>query len=482
MEKEISSHTNVWNQCLEIIRDTVSPEVYVTIFEPINAVSLENKQLTIELPSLWYKEILEEQYVDLLRSSIRKLLGNDAKLRYKVLVERGKTPEQTSAITISSSPRKAVKNPLMMPPLDVNAMERKDIPGPFVVPGIKKQRIPSNLSETLTFDNYVVGDCNRLAVAAGMSIAKSPGQTPFNPLFIYSDVGLGKTHLVNAIGIQTKINFPDKIVVYVSADTFYQQYMEAVKSENLNDFYWFYQAVDMLIIDDIQFISGSKTKTQEAFFQIFNHLHQLKKQIIMTSDKSPVDITGFEPRLLNRFKWGLATDLQVPDLETRTAIITKKLESNGIEFSKEVIDYLALRITSNTRELEGAMIAILAQASLNHRDITLDLAREMVDKYVKSTAKEISIEYIQKIIGDYYNISVETINAKTRKSEIVLARQLCMYFAKKYTKLPLSTIGSYCGNKDHATVLHACKTIANLYDTDKKMRASIDDIDKKMKL
>ena len=454
MEKELPSHTNVWNQCLEIIRDTVSPEVYVTIFEPINSVSLDNKMLTIELPSLWYKEILEEQYVDLLRSSIRKLLGNDAKLRYKVLVERGQTPDQTS----------------------------KDIPGPFVVPGIKKQRIPSNLSETLTFDNYVVGDCNRLAVAAGMSIAKSPGQTPFNPLFIYSEVGLGKTHLVNAIGIQTKINFPDKIVIYVSADTFYQQYMEAVKSDNLNDFYWFYQAVDMLIIDDIQFISGNKTKTQEAFFQIFNHLHQLKKQIIMTSDQSPVDITGFEPRLLNRFKWGLATDLQVPDLETRTAIITKKLENNGIEFSKEVIDYLALRITANTRELEGAMIAILAQASLNHRDITLDLAREMVDKYVKSTAKEISIEYIQKIVCDYFGIPVESINAKTRKREIVQVRQISMFFAKKYTHLPLSVIGAYCGNKDHATVLHACRTIRNLSETDKKMKQYISDIDKKMKI
>ncbi len=482
MEKEIPSHIPIWNQCLEIIKDTVSPEVYSTIFEPINAVSLDNKQLTLELPSLWYKEILEEQYVDLLRTAIRKLLGKDAKLRYKVLMERGQNATQNASITISSTSRKAVKNPLMMPPLDVNAMDRKDIPGPFVVPGIKKQRIPSNLSETLTFDNYVVGDCNRLACAAGMSIAKAPGQTPFNPLFIYSEVGLGKTHLVNAIGIQTKINFPDKIVIYVSADTFYQQYMEAVKSDNLNDFYWFYQAVDMLIIDDIQFISGNKTKTQEAFFQIFNHLHQLKKQIIMTSDKSPVDITGFEPRLLNRFKWGLATDLQAPDLETRTAIITKKLENNGIEFSKEVIDYLALRITANTRELEGAMIAILAQASLNHRDITLDLAREMVDKYVKSTAKEISIEYIQKIVCDYFGISVDAINAKTRKREIVQVRQISMYFAKKYTHLPLSVIGAYCGNKDHATVLHACRTIRNLSETDKKMKQYISDIDKKMKI
>ncbi len=482
MKEEIPSHIETWNRCLDIIRDNVAPEVYETIFQPITAVSLDKKQLTLELPSLWYKEVLEEQYVALLRTTIRKLLGNDAKLRYKVLMERGATPEQSSSLIIPSTSRKAVKNPLMMPPMDVISMERKDIPNPQVVPGIKKQRIASNLSETLTFDNYVVGDCNRLACAAGLAISKAPGQTAFNPLFIYSDVGLGKTHLVNAIGIQTKINFPDKIVLYVSADTFYQQYMEAVKSDNLNDFFWFYQAVDMLIIDDIQFISGTKAKTQEAFFLIFNYLHQHKKQIIMTSDKSPVDISGFEPRLLNRFKWGLATDLQVPDLETRTAIITKKLENNGIEFSKEVIDYLALRITANTREIEGAMIAILAQASLNHRDITLDLAREMVDKYVKSTAKEISIEYIQKIVCDYFGVSVDAINAKTRKREIVQIRQISMYFAKKYTQLPLSVIGAYCGNKDHATVLHACRTISNLNDTDKKMKQYIADIDKKMKI
>lgn len=482
MKEDLPLHIDVWNRCLEIIQDTVAPEVYETIFKPIRSVSLKDKQLTLELPSPWYKEILEEQYVSLLRTALRKHLGNDAKLRYKVMMQRGTTPETSSSVYIPSSSRKAVKNPPMMPPMDVMSMDRKDIPNPLIVPGIKKQRIASNLSETLTFDNYVVGDCNRLACAAGIAISKAPGQTAFNPLFIYSDVGLGKTHLVNAIGIQTKINFPDKIVLYVSADTFYQQYMEAVKSDNLNDFFWFYQAVDMLIIDDIQFISGTKAKTQDAFFQIFNHLHQQRKQIIMTSDKSPVDISGFEPRLLNRFKWGLATDLQVPDLETRTAIITKKLENNGIEFSKEVIDYLALRITANTREIEGAMIAILAQASLNHRDITIDLAKEMVDKYVKSTAKEISIEYIQKIVCDYFGVSVDAINAKTRKREIVQIRQISMYFAKKYTQLPLSVIGAYCGNKDHATVLHACRTISNLNDTDKKMKQYIADIDKKMKI
>ena len=227
-------------------------------------------------------------------------------------------------------------------------------------------------------------------------MAKSPGKTAFNPLFIYSDVGLGKTHLAHAIGLQTKVNFPDKTVVYVNSNLFYNQFIEAVKNDNKNDFILFYQSVDVLIIDDIQYLAGGKVATQEAFFHIFNHLHQKDKQLIITADKSPVEIAGFEARLLSRFKWGLTADLTVPDLETRIAILRKKLENNGVEFPDDVVDYIALRITSNTREMEGAMIAILAQASLNNKKITIDLAKEMIDKYVKSTAKEISIEFIQK--------------------------------------------------------------------------------------
>lgn len=482
MNKITKDHVQVWKNCLETIRDIVGEQAYDTWFVPIVPVSLEEDTLVIQLPSHLYYEFLEEHYVNVLRSVIKKELGQSGKLTYKVVMEQKQDPEMSQSITLPSHHRPAVSNPLTLAPIDVFQTSNRDIPDPFVLPGIQKHKIPSNLVDTLTFDNYVEGDCNRLARSAGWAIAKEPGKTSFNPLFIYSEVGLGKTHLVNAIGIQTKVNFPDKTVVYVSSDTFYQQYIEAVKNRNVNDFIWFYQSVDMLIIDDIQFISGGKGKTQEAFFHIFNSLHQRGKQIIITSDKSPVDISGFEPRLLNRFKWGLTADLTIPDLETRVAIINKKLENNGISFPKEVVDYLALRITSNTRELEGAMIAILAQSSLNHRAITVELAKEMVDKYVKTNAKEISIEYIQKIICDYFKISPDAINAKTRKREIVQARQLGMYFAKKYTKLPLSVIGAYCGNKDHATVLHACRTISNLYDTDKKMKLYVDDIDKKMKI
>lgn len=472
----------VWNSCLQIIKDNVPEDAFNTWFKPITAVALEGSTLIIKLPSHLFYEWLEEHYVNLLKRVIKRELGPTGKLQYQVLMEKQTTPETSKTITLPSTNRPAVNNPSVKIPIDVYNSPNKTIPNPFVAPGLKKQKINSNLIENLNFDNYVEGDCNRLARSAGWAIAKDPGGTAFNPFFIYSEVGLGKTHLIHAIGLQTKIFHPDKTVLYVNSDLFYQQFIEAVKNTNINDFIYFYQSVDVLLIDDIQFISGGKGKTQEAFFQIFNELLRKGKQVVITSDKSPVEIAGFEPRLLSRFKWGLTADLQVPDLETRIAILRKKLENNGIEFPNEVIDYLALRITSNTRELEGAMIAILAQATLNHRTITVDLAKEMIDKYVKSTAKEISIEYIQKVVCDYFKISLDSINAKTRKREIVQARQLSMYFAKKYTKLPLSNIGSYCGNKDHATVLHACRTISNLYDTDKMMKQAVDEIEKKMKI
>ncbi|MCQ2272441.1 MAG: chromosomal replication initiator protein DnaA [Bacteroidales bacterium] len=471
----------VWKNCLEVIKDNVDEVAFQTWFLPIVPVALENSTLVIQLPSHLFYEWLEEHYVNLLKKVIKRELGATGKLQYKVLMEKQSKPDDSKSITLPSSNRPAVNNPAVRPPIDVYNKPNRTIPNPFVAPGLQKQKINSNLIESLNFDNYVEGDCNRLARSAGWAIAKEP-KTAFNPLFIYSEVGLGKTHLAHAIGLQTKIFHPEKTVLYVNSDLFFQQYIEAVKNGNVNDFIYFYQSVDMLIVDDIQFISGSKGKTQEAFFHIFNHLHQKGKQIIITADKSPVEIAGFEPRLLSRFKWGLTADLQVPDLETRIAILRKKLDNNGIVFPPEVIDYLALRIVSNTRELEGAMIAILAQASLNRKPITVELAREMIDKYVKSTAKEISIEYIQKVVCDYFHISTDMINSKTRKREIVQARQLSMYFAKKYTKLPLANIGMYCGNKDHATVLHACRTIGNLYETDKKMQAAIDEIEKKMKL
>jgi chromosomal replication initiator protein len=260
-----------------------------------------------------------------------------------------------------------------------------------------------------------------------------------------------------------------------------QQYQDAGRNGTTSDFVHFYEMVDVLIVDDIQFWANKATRTQEAFFHIFNTLHQAGKQLIITSDKAPSELQGLETRLTSRLKWGLAAELQAPDVETRMKILKQKLQNDGVEMPEEVIEYIAYNINTNVRELEGALISLMAQSSLNRRDITLDLARQMVDKFIKSTNREVTIDYIQKVVCDYFNIPIDSIQSRTRKREIVQARQLTMYFAKKMTKSSLAIIGLQCGNKDHATVLHACKTVANLAETDKQFRYWIDELEKKFK-
>jgi chromosomal replication initiator protein len=361
-------------------------------------------------------------------------------------------------------------------PLDISS---NAIRNPFVIPGLKKVNVESQLNPSCSFDNFIEGDCNRLARSAGFAVSNKPGGTAFNPLLIYGGVGLGKTHLAQAIGIQVKNLFPNKTVLYVSADRFMTQYIDSVRNNDQNDFIHFYQMIDVLIIDDIQFLSG-KEKTQDVFFHIFNHLHQSGKQLVLTSDKPPVEMIGIEPRLLSRFKWGLAADLQAPDLETRIAILEKKVYVDGIEVPKDVIEYLAYSITNNIRELEGALTSLLAQSTLNKKAITLDLAKSMIDKFVKNTTREVSIDFIQKVVSDYFDLPIELMKSKTRKREVVQARQIAMYFSKSLTKSSLANIGMHCGGKDHATVLHACRTVNNLMDTDKKFRGYIEELEKKI--
>ncbi len=480
MEKD---HIKVWNSCLDIIRDNINVQSFKTWFAPIKAVRIVENVLTIQVPSQFFYEWLEEHYINLLKKVIKSELGPDGRLEYSIVMDstsnyNGKSAKPVT-VQVPTANKKAIRNPSVAMPIDLNRGRSKEIPNPFIIPGLKKINVQSQLVDSYSFDNFIEGDCNRLARSAGFAVANNPGKTAFNPLFIYSPVGLGKTHLAHAIGIQVKNNYPDKTVLYVSTEQFIHQFIDAVRNNNHNDFVHFYQMMDVLIMDDIQFLAG-KEKTQDVFFHIFNHLHQKGKQLIITSDKAPVEMKGFEPRLLSRFKWGLAADLQVPDLETRMAILHKRLYNDGIEMPLEVIEYLAYSITTNIRELEGALVSILAQSSLNKKAITLDLARQMIDKYVINTSREISIDVIQKIVADYFNIPMELINSKTRKREIVQARQLAMYFSKKHTKASLATIGLHCGNKDHATVLHACKTINNLIETDKQFRTYVEEIDKKI--
>ena len=471
----------IWENCLQIIKDNINFQSYKTWFEPIKPIGLKDNILTIQVPSQFFYEWLEEHFITLIKKTIKKELGPDGRLEYSIIMDNNNNNSQPYTINIPTTNKKATNNPFVTMPIDLNKEKSKNIPNPFIIPGLKKIKIQSQLVDSYSFDNFVEGDCNRLARSAGFAVSQNPGKTAFNPLLIYSNVGLGKTHLAHAIGLEVKNNFPEKIVLYVSTEQFFQQFVEATRNNNQNDFVHFYQLIDVLIIDDIQFLSG-KEKTQDVFFHIFNHLHQKGKQLIITSDKAPVDLQGMKPRLLSRFKWGLSADLQLPDLETRIAILENKLHSDGVEMPRDVIEYLAYSITTNVRELEGALISILAQSSLNKKAITLELAKQMIDKFVKNTSREISIDYIQKIVSDYFDLPIELIISKTRKREIVQARQIAMYFAKKMTKSSLATIGLHCGNKDHATVLHACRTVNNLMETDKQFKEYVDELDKKMKL
>lgn len=476
-----SDHISVWEACLKIIRDNISHQSFKTWFLPIKPVRLEDSVLTIEVPSQFFYEWLEENYITLLKKTIRKELGVRGRLEYSIVMESSPGNSPSYTINVPSSQKQAVQNKPIPIPVDINRGNAKEIPNPFVIPGLRKVKVHSQLVDSLSFDNFIEGDCNRLARAAGYAVAANPGKTSFNPIFIYSNVGLGKTHLAHAIGIQVKNNFPDKTVLYLSAEQFVQQFIDATMNGNQNDFVHFYQMMDVLILDDIHFLAG-KTKTQDIFFHIFNYLHQKSKQIVITSDKPPVELKDLEARLLSRFKWGLTADLQVPNYETRIAILQKRLHNDGITMPQEIINYIAKSVTSNIRELEGALISLIAQSSLNKKDITIDLAKQVIANFIKNTTKEISIETIQKVVCEFFNIPQDVINSKTRKREIVQARQLTMFFAKKHTRASLSNIGLRCGNKDHATVLYACRTITNLIETDKKFRGYVEEIDTRLKI
>ncbi len=471
-------HKSVWDKCLNIIKDNVPSSSFKTWFEPIEPVKLENQILTIQVPSAFFYEYLEEQFIDILRKTLRMVIGNGAKLEYNVVMGNQNSTQPYTVSYPTNNNTKIQNRPLTIP---LKSEDKPTIRNPFIIPGIQKLQIDPQLKPDNTFENFVEGDCNRLARSAGFAVAQNPGGTAFNPLMIYGNSGLGKTHLAQAIGIEVKEQFPDKVVLYVNANKFQTQFTEATRNNNRNDFLNFYQMVDVLVLDDVHEFAG-KEKTQETFFHIFNHLHQMGKQLILTSDKPPIELKGMEQRLLSRFKWGLTADLQTPDFETRMEILRRKTYKDGIQLSEDVLEYIASHVTNNVRELEGALVSLLAQSMLNKREITLELAAKLINKLVKNSKRELSIEYISKVVCDYFNMPVEALQAKTRKREIVQARQIAMYFSKSLTKYSLASIGAQIGSKDHATVLHACKTVNNLKDTDKNFRLFVEDIEKKLKM
>ncbi len=466
----------VWNNCLAFIQDNISAQAYKTWFEPIVAVKLADNALSIQVPSQFFYEWLEEHYVQILKVALTRELGSTAKLVYVIRMENTYGNKAPFTEKIPSTHRTSVQSQEVSVPVKNKDPELKN---PFIIPGIRNIKIDSQLNSNYSFDNFLEGDSNRLARSAGLAVANKPGGTSFNPLLIFGGVGLGKTHLAHAIGLEIKDKYPDKTVLYISAEKFSQQYSDSTRNNTRNDFIHFYQIIDVLIVDDIQLLSG-KTGTQDVFFHIFNHLHQIGKQVILTSDKAPVDMVDIEQRLLSRFKWGLSAELAHPDFDTRMAIIKHKLYRDGVEMPEQITTFVAENIKTNIRELEGAIISLIAHSSFNKQEVTLDLAQKIVENYVRNTKREVSIDHIQQVVSDYFQMDVETLQSKTRKRHIVQARQLAMFFAKKYTKASLASIGSQIGKRDHATVLHACRTVDNLFETDKQFRKYVEEIKQKL--
>jgi chromosomal replication initiator protein len=533
------SPESVWNECLDIIRDNISRQSYKTWFEPLEAVSLEEEdnlaKLTIQLPSRFYYEWLEEHYFSLLRKTVTKVIGPRGRLFYDIVIEkedverdgasmhlparqpaneppssppgspsRGGTPDAprgSSGDSSSSAPSHASetepgespsgegRQPAQDPQqpaasaqtTDQEAPEDVPVQNPFAIPGIQKAAIDSQLNDSYTFERFIEGDCNRLARSAAWAIAQEPGGTSFNPFLVYGGVGLGKTHLIHAIGNYAHVNENADSVLYVSSERFTTEFVQSIQRNRISEFSMFYRQIDLLIVDDVQFFSG-KEKTQEEFFHIFNALHQSGKQIVLSADRPPREIQGIEERLLSRFQWGLSADVQSPGLETRIAILQRKAEDDGIELPQEVIEFIAHNVKSNIRELEGALIRLMAHATLHQRDLDLELAKEVLRDLMQDSQVNLTIEEIQRIVCEYLDIPEDLVRAKTRKREVVRARQIAMYFCKDLTQHSLKTIGLHFGGRDHSTVIHANKTVEDQIETDDQFRGMVDEIGRKIEL
>ena len=467
----------VWDNCLAIIKDIVEWQHFKTWFEPIRPVEIKGKVLTIQVPSQFFFEYLEEHYVNLLAKTLKRELGKEARLEYRIMVDSGNNKNKPITTDIPGHGYKIFSNNEMDFPLVIN----NPVKNPFVIPGLKKVQIDPQLNSIYTFESFIEGDCNRVARRAGKTVADKPGATSFNPLVIYGGVGLGKTHLAQAVGNEVKRNNSGKVVLYVSSEKFINQFQDHGRNNAINDFIHFYQLIDVLIIDDVQFFNRAE-KSQDALFAIFNHLHQSGKQLILTSDKPPKDLEGVQERLLSRFRWGLSADLQMPDYDTKIEILEKKMKNDGLEMPKEVVKYIAYNINSNVRELEGALISLLAQSSLTKREIDLDLAKKVLRNFVKTSSKEITIDTIQKMVCDFFDVPYEKLLQKTRKREIVQARQITMFLAKAFTKNSLKTIGEHFGGRDHTTVIHSCQTVKDLMDTDSSFKESVMELQQKVQL
>ncbi|MBP3679118.1 MAG: chromosomal replication initiator protein DnaA [Bacteroidaceae bacterium] len=462
-----NNHIGLWNRCLAMIRDNVPETIFKPWFEPIVPLMYQNKALTIGVPSQFFYEYLEEKFADLLRVTLNKEIGEGTQLMYRVLID--KTNGQT--IDLVGTNRSGAL------PASTTITGGNIAPNPMQAPA--PQDLDPHLNPNYNFENFIKGSSNEFSRTVGETVAKNPAKT-FNPLFLYGPSGVGKTHLTNAIGTRIKELYPEKRVLYVSAHLLQVQYTDSVRTNNYNNFMKFYQNIDVLIVDDIQEFAGL-TKTQNTFFHIFNHLHQNGKQLILTSDRAPMMLQGMEDRMLTRFKWGLVAEMEKPDVELRKNILRNKIRRDGLNIPENVIEYIAENTNESVRELEGIINSLLAQSILFKREIDMNLAERIVRKAVRNVNKPITIEGIISSVCSHFNLDESAVYTKTRKRDVVQVRQISMYLAKKHTDISASKIGQLIGNRDHATVLHACKIIKDLIEVDKSFKSEIEDIESSFK-
>lgn len=454
------NHTILWEKCLAIFRDILPEEQFDAWFKPVSSISYQDNELNVLVPSYFFIECLEERYIKILTATLHRVYGPKVKLFYNY---NQVSNEPTTSIKVKSGN----PSPVVAPK-----------PGATSNPFIRQEDtadIDAQLNPRYTFENYCNSVSNRVARSIGEAIATNPKCKTFNPLFVFGAPGVGKTHLIQAIGIRIKERNPRARVLYVTARLFESQFTTAMKNNRINDFINFYQSIDTLILDDIQDLIG-KTSTQRTFFHIFNHLQLNQKQIILSSDTKPSLMEGMEQRMLDRFKWGMTAELEKPDYELRRNVLELKAKQEGLNLPDDVLDYIAGNVTESIRELEGIMVSLVAHATVLNMDINIDLARRVLSNAVKINLRQINFEIITQEVSSYYNIEPDQLFTKSRKREISDARQMVMFLAKKHTKMPLKAIGTRL-DRTHATVLYACKNIEERLPLEKKLQEDVNAIE-----
>lgn len=465
----VNSHKALWGKCLELIKENVTEQQFKTWFAPIvfESYSDSTKTLLLQVPSHYAYEYLEQYYVGLLNKVLARCFGANVVLRYRIVTDQEHHLTQ-----------------------DIDAEQPADIEPPRAVrankaPTTLDAAVPQGLNPQLnprhTFSNFIEGDSNKLPRTVGLSIAEHPGKSTFNPFFIYGPSGCGKTHLVNAIGVRCKELYPRKRVLYVSARLFQVQFTDAVRQNRVNDFINFYQTIDMLIVDDIQ-EWATATKTLDTFFHIFNHLFRNGKQIILASDRPPVDLQGMKDRLLTRFSCGLIAELEKPNVQLCVDILNSKCRRDGLKIPADVIQFIATTANGSVRDLEGVINSLLAYSVVYNCNIDMRLAERVIKRAVKIDNRPLTVDDILEKVCAHFNVTTQNVFSRSRKRDYVLTRQISMYFAQKYTKMPASRIGQLIGNRDHSTVIHSCSTIEKRLKVDKAFVEEMNSIEDSFRL